>query len=100
MIWGAVIVGSLGCYLIKLTGMSVPARLLDNERMRRIAALLPVALIAALAMIQTFSTGQHLVIDARLAGVAAALVAIRLKAPFIVTVAVAALVAALLRAVT
>ena len=40
--------------------------------MRRLAALLPVALLAALTAQQTFSDGQQLVLDARAAGLAAA----------------------------
>ncbi|HEY7281160.1 MAG TPA: AzlD domain-containing protein [Actinomycetota bacterium] len=97
MIWAAVLAASAGCYAVKLAGLSVPRRILDDPRVRRIAALIPVALLAALIAIQTFSTGHDLVIDARLAGIAAALVAIRLRAPFLVTVAVAAAVTALIR---
>ncbi|HXJ63421.1 MAG TPA: AzlD domain-containing protein [Actinomycetota bacterium] len=100
MIWGAVVVGSLCCYGLKLAGLSVPRRILENPRVERMAALLPVALIAALVVIQGFTTGHEIVIDARAAGLAAAVVAIRLRAPFLVTVAVAALVTALLRLVT
>jgi uncharacterized membrane protein len=100
MIWAAVLAASAGCYAVKLAGLSVPRRILDDPRVRRIAALMPVALLAALVAIQTFSTGHDLVIDARVAGMTAAVVAIRLRAPFLVTVAVAALVTALLRLVT
>jgi len=100
VIWGAVVVGSLCCYGLKLAGLSVPRRILENPRVERMAALLPVALIAALVVIQGFTTGHEIVIDARAAGLAAAVVAIRLRAPFLVTVAVAALVTALLRLVT
>ncbi len=97
MIWAAVLAASAGCYAVKLAGLSVPRRILDDPRVRRIAALMPVALLAALIAIQTFSTGHDLVVDARVAGIAAALVAIRLRAPFLVTVAVAAAVTALIR---
>jgi uncharacterized membrane protein len=97
VIWAAVLTASGACYLTKLAGLSVPRRLLDDPRVRRVAALMPVALIAALVVIQAFSTGHRLVVDARLAGVAAAVVAIRFKAPFLVTVAAAATVTALVR---
>jgi uncharacterized membrane protein len=99
VIWAAVLAASAGCYAVKLAGLSVPRRILDDPRVRRIAALIPVALLAALIAIQTFSTGHDLVIDARVAGIAAAVVAVRLRAPFIVTVAVAAAVTALVRLV-
>jgi branched-subunit amino acid transport protein len=75
----------------------VPERWLEGERVTRVLILLPVALLAALAAVQTFATGDHLVIDARVAGVAAAIVALRFRAPFIVVVAVSAATAALLR---
>ena len=98
MIWPAVIVGSLGAYLLKLAGYVVPERVLENERLRRLTALLPVALLAALVAVQTFSVETALQVDARLAGLAAAIVALILRAPFLVVVLVAAVTAAVLRA--
>jgi uncharacterized membrane protein len=95
--WVAVLVTAAGCYLLKLAGVLVPERWLEGERVTRVLILLPVALLAALAAVQTFATGDHLVIDARVAGVAAAIVALRFRAPFIVVVAVSAATAALLR---
>jgi len=59
---------------------------------------MPVALLAALVAVQTFATGQSLVVDARVPGLAVAIVALLLRAPFLVVVAVAAVSAALLRA--
>jgi hypothetical protein len=97
MTWAAVIIGSIGCYLVKLAGLSVPARLLGDARVRRVAALLPVALLSTLIVVQTFSSGQRLGADARAAGLGAALVAVLLRAPFLVVVAVAVVTAALLR---
>lgn len=98
MTWAAILVSALGCYLLKLAGLSVPARWLEAPVVQRIAALLPIALLAALAAVQTVATGTHLVLDARLAGVAAAVVALMLRAPFLVVVAVAAAAAAGVRA--
>ena len=62
------------------------------------AALLPVALLSALAAVQTFAVGTRLVVDARLAGVAAAVLALLFRAPFLVVVFVAAATAAAVRA--
>jgi branched chain amino acid efflux pump len=98
--WAAVLVTALGCYAIKLAGLSVPPRVLEHPRVERIADLLPVALLSGLVAVQVFASGQSLVVDARLAGLAAAVVALLLRAPFIVVVAVAALTAALLRLLT
>lgn len=100
MIWAAVIVASLGCYLLKLAGMSLPEGLLDRPDVQRVAALLPVALLAALVVVGTFEADGELVIDARLAGVGAAIVALLLRAPFLVVIVVAAVTTALLRALT
>jgi hypothetical protein len=47
--------------------------------------------------VQTFSTGEALTVDARVFGVGAGFVALLLKAPFLVVVAVAAVTAALIR---
>jgi hypothetical protein len=97
--WPAVLVASLGCYLLKLVGLSVPHETLDRPRVRRIAALVPIALLAALAAVQVFVIGRHVVVDARAAGLAYAVVALVLRAPFLVVVIGAAVVAALVRAI-
>lgn len=97
--WIAVGVTAVGCYLVKLLGLSVPAGMLERPLVRRLAALLPVALLAALTAQQTFGgDGGALVLDARAAGIAAAAVALVLRAPFLVVVAVAVLVTAGARA--
>ena len=97
MIWPAVIVGSLGAYLLKFSGYVIPERVLDNPRLRRLTAILPIALLAALVGVQTFSTGSAVTVDARVAGLGAAIVALALRAPFLVLILVAAATAAVLR---
>jgi branched-subunit amino acid transport protein len=101
VIWVAVLSCALGCYLLKLAGMSVPDRVLEQPVVRRTADLLPVVLLAALVAVQVLVSrgpdGPELGFDARLAGLAAAAMALLLRAPFIVVVFVAALTAALLR---
>jgi hypothetical protein len=98
--WTAVLVASAGCFLLKLLGWSVPGRLLEGERVRRAAVLLPVALLAGLTAVQAFAAGRHLQLDARAAGLAVAAVAVLLRAPFLLVVALAAVTAALLRALS
>ena len=95
--WAAIIVTAVGCYALKLAGLSVPDRVLDRPLVRRIADLIPVALLAALVAVQAFSTGQELTVDARLVGLGAGFVALLLKAPFLVVVLVAAVSTALFR---
>jgi branched-subunit amino acid transport protein len=97
VIWVAVLAGSLGCYLLKFAGLSVPPKVLENRAVQRIATALPIALLTALIVIQTFTTGHRLTVDARAAGLGAAAIAVLLRAPFLVVVGVAALTAALLR---
>ena len=100
MIWTAVLATSFGCYALKLLGWSVPARWLQVDRLQRAAALLPLALLAALIVVQAFGSGRSLSLDARSAGFAVAVagVAVLRRAPFLVVVLAAAATAALVRA--
>jgi hypothetical protein len=59
--------------------------------------MLPIALLSALTAIQTFWAPDGFAVDARVAGVAVAVGALLLRAPFLVVVASAAATAALLR---
>ena len=95
--WTAIIVSGIGCYLLKLAGTSVPARVLSNPVVERVADLLPVALLSALIAVQVFAVDQSLVVDARVVGLGVAVVALLLRAPFLVVVAAASVAAALTR---
>ncbi|MER7758991.1 AzlD domain-containing protein [Streptomyces sp. NPDC097619] len=97
-VWIAIAATAIGCYLLKLGGLLVPAGVLERPLVRRLAGLLPVALLAALTAQQTFGTGQALAVDARAAGLVAAGVALLLRAPFLVVVAAAVAVTAGVRA--
>ncbi|WP_400998289.1 AzlD domain-containing protein [Agromyces sp. GXQ0307] len=96
-VWHVILLATAATLALKLAGHLVPASFLERERPARIADLLTVALLAALIAVQTLAVGQTLVVDARVPAlvVAAALYAVR--TPFIVVVAVAALVAAGIR---
>ncbi len=67
-------------------------------RIGRIIGLLAPALLAALVAISTFGGDRELVLDERAVGVAAAAVAVALKAPPLLVVVVAAVVTAATRA--
>ncbi|MCX4723355.1 AzlD domain-containing protein [Streptomyces sp. NPDC090052] len=97
-VWIAIGATAVGCYLVKLLGLLVPAGTLERPVVKRLSSLLPVALLAALTAQQTFADGHHLVLDARGAGVAAAALALVLRAPFLVVVGVAVAVTAGVRA--
>ena len=64
----------------------------------RCLALIPAALIAAIVVKDTFSIGQELVLDARVAGVAAAGIAAWRKVPLIAVIVIGAAVTAAVRA--
>ncbi len=97
--WTALLLGCAGCYLLKLAGLSLPARVLSHPTVERVADLIPVALLAALVAVQVWADGPRLVLDARTAGLGFAVVALLLRAPFLVVVIGAAATAALVRAV-
>lgn len=97
MIWAAILAAGVGCYLLKLAGLSVPASVLERPVVRRIADLIPVALLAALVAVQVFVDGHRVVLDARAAGLGAAVLLLLVRAPFLVVVVGAAATAALVR---
>ena len=97
--WVAVLAAAAVAYAFKVAGYTVPPRFLEQPRVLRVTEMLPAALLASLVVLQTVSTGPHLALDARAAGLGVAVVALLLRAPFIVVVIVAAVTAALLRAV-
>lgn len=100
MTWIAIVAAGLGCYLLKLAGLSVPEQVLDHRVVARVADLIPVALLAALIAVQVLAGPQgSLVVDARLLALAAAVALLLVRAPFLVVVFGAAAVAALARLV-
>ena len=97
--WTAVLLACVGCYLLKLAGLSLPERVLSHPTVERVADLIPVALLAALVAVQSFSAGTALTLDARALGLAFAVVALLLRMPFLFVVVGASVVAALARLV-
>ena len=97
--WTAVLLACVGCYLLKLAGLSLPERVLSHPTVERVADLIPVALLAALVAVPSFSAGTALTLDARALGLAFAVVALLLRMPFLVVVVGASVVAALARLV-
>ena len=96
-LWGWILLACAVSIATKFAGYLVPAKLLDNPRMLRVAGSLTIGLLAALTAVDTFASGRALVVDARLVALVAAAVALRLRAPFLVVVAVGALAAGLAR---
>lgn len=96
--WWAILVLAAGSYALKALGYFLPDRVFDHPRVARAASVVPVALLTALTVVQVFGDGQALVIDARVVGIAFAVLALLLRAPFLVVVVGAGAVTAAARA--
>jgi len=97
-VWIAV--AAVGVATIAIKGVG-PVAFAGRPLPRALAIVMPLlapCLLAALVVGQTLGDGRALVVDARLAGVAAAAVALLLRAPLLVVLAAAAGVAAAARA--
>lgn len=97
--WTAVLLASALAYATKLAGYLVPRHWLEKPVVARMNAVLPVALLAALAGTSALTgEGGAPVIDARAVAVTVALLMLWRRAPFLLVVVVAAAVAAAARA--
>ena len=94
--WIATIGTSALAYVIKFSGTLIPSRILESQLVRRINALLPIAMLSALVGVQAFAEKKVLSLDHRAAGLVVAAIALRLKAGFPIVVGSAALVSALI----
>jgi hypothetical protein len=94
MVLLAVLIGSLAVYSWKIFGYLLPERILKNEKLSHVSSMLTIALLSGLVGLQAFTTKGEFTLDSRLPAVLVAVVLNILKLPFIVTVAIAAAVAA------
>jgi hypothetical protein len=90
-LWIAVIGTSVIAYGLKFSGHSVPETFLSNPLIKRVNLLIPIALLSALVAVQSVTTKNAIVLDHRLAGLAAAVIALIFKAPFPIVVLSAAI---------
>jgi branched-subunit amino acid transport protein len=97
MTWTLVILLTLGAYAFKVTGLVFLGGRSLPPKFERCLALIPAAVVTALVMKDTFTTGQDLVLDARALGIAVAGIAAWRKAPLIVVIVLGAAVTALVR---
>jgi branched-subunit amino acid transport protein len=91
-VWATVLVASLGCYGLKLAGVSLPESVLNHPRVQRAAGLLPVAMLTALVVTDLFdASGRYTADWPMLAGVAAGAIALRFgrSAVFVFLLAIA-----------
>jgi uncharacterized membrane protein len=99
-LWATVVAASVGCYLLKLAGLSVPAAWVEQPWVARVVDFVPAALLAALVAVQAATAGNALVLDGRLVGLAVAALALALRAPFIVVLVLAGAAGALVQVLT
>jgi uncharacterized membrane protein len=99
-VWLTVAICGVATIVLKAVGPGVLGGRPLPPRAAGVVELMAPALLAALIATNTFASGKELVIDERLAGVAAAGVAIAFRAPVLLVVVIAAAVTGLLRAVT
>ena len=95
--WIVVLVVGAATIASKAAGPVLVGRRQLPPRLQSCIDLLAPVMLIALVVTQTFGGDEEIEVDARVVGVCAALVAIGLRAPVIVAMAVAALVTALLR---
>ena len=96
-VWLTIGLVALASFTLKAAGPLVLGDRQLGPRATRVVALLAPALLTALVLVDTVTSGQRLVVDARLAGVAAAGVAMLLRAPLLVSLGVAVATTALVR---
>jgi len=98
-VWLTIAVLTVGTFGMKVVGPLVLGERPLSERMLAMTGLVAPALLAAFVLYETFSADGHgITLDARAAGLGAALVAILLRAPMLVVVLVAAAMTAGVRA--
>lgn len=93
--WIVLVATSVFCLAFKLLGHFAPERWFAHPRLQRVNSLVPISLLSALVISETFVVKTRLVIDHRAAGVAVAFAALLAKMPFPVVVASAAITSAL-----
>ncbi len=96
-LWTLVIVASVIVLTQKLVGYLVPPAMFQSVPAKRVSGLLTVALLSALVAVNTLTTSQHIVLDARVPAIVVACILFALRVPFIVVLIAAALTAAMLR---
>jgi len=98
MSWTLIIALGLGAYAFKVLGLVVVGARTLPPVVERCLALIPAALLSALIVKDTFSVGQDLVLDARAAGVAVAVLAAWRRVPIPVVIVLGAATTAVVRA--
>ncbi len=99
MSWGSIWIMVAGAFGFKVFGVLGLSRIAESSgrSFQAITALIPASLFTALIVVQTVVADEQLVLDARIWGVGAGIVAVWWRAPFTVVVVVTMAVTALVR---
>jgi branched-subunit amino acid transport protein len=98
-LWATTLAASVGCYGLKLAGVSLPESLLSHPGVQRVAGLLPIAMLSALIVTDLFDSNGHYTADWHtLAGVGAGAIALWRGQSLLIVFLVAIAVTAVLRA--
>jgi branched-subunit amino acid transport protein len=98
-VWWSVLLVGVGTVLLKAAGPVLLGGRTLPPSVGGMLDLIAPSVLAALVVTQLVGGDRELVLDERLAGIAAAAVALALRAPILVVVVVAAVTTALLRLV-
>lgn len=93
--WTWIIVASLIAFATKYVGYLVPESWLERRRVMGALSATTIGLLAALVAINSVTRGSELVADSRLLAVIVAVIAMKLRVPFLIVVVLGALAVAL-----
>lgn len=97
MTWTLILGLAASAYFLKLLGAVIIGQRVMPSALERCLLLIPAALLSGLIAKDTFTVGQELVIDARAAGLAVAVIATWRKLPFVVIIVAGVGTTALIR---
>lgn len=98
MTWAFIVLLAVCAYALKVFGAVIVGQRTLPPVLERTVMLIPAALLAGLITKDTFTTGQEIVVDARVVGVAVAVFATWRKLPLAVVIFLGVGTTALLRA--
>ncbi|MCI6573878.1 MAG: AzlD domain-containing protein [Actinomycetaceae bacterium] len=96
--WWWILAACAIAFATKLVGFLVPEKVLERPAVEHVAAVVTVGLLASLVATNAFSSGHAVVLDARCAALAVAVVALSFRVPFLAVVILGAAVSAGMRA--
>lgn len=101
MTWGVVIALTAGAAALRLAGMfALEPVLASRPILRRVADLIPAAVVAAVIVQLTIVSRGEIVVDTRAVGIVTAGIFVWRRAPLVVVVIAAAVATAAVRALT